>query len=56
MGEKPVFKFCATVSERGQIFIPKAVQNYFKIKSHDKVDFVVQFDGKVVFEKKEGEN
>ena len=46
------FKFTATVSDRGQIFIPKALQNYFGIKSRDKVGFVVEQDGKVVFCKK----
>jgi len=48
------FKFLATVSDRGQIFIPKALQNYFQIEQRDKVAFEVEDDGKVVFRKKEG--
>jgi AbrB family looped-hinge helix DNA binding protein len=54
MTKRNQFKFNATVSDRGQIFIPKVLQNYFGIRSHDKVSFVVQEDGKVVFKKKEG--
>ena len=50
------FRFQATVSDRGQIFIPKALQNFFRIKSRDKVQFSVEPDGKVVFNKKEGRN
>jgi AbrB family looped-hinge helix DNA binding protein len=50
------FKFCATVSNRGQIFIPKALQDYFGIRNRDKVTFLVQDDGRVVFEKKGGGN
>ncbi len=53
MKRKHTFKFSATVSDRGQIFIPKALQNYFQIGSRDKVSFVVENDGKVVFNKKE---
>ncbi len=49
------FRFQATVSDRGQIFIPKPLQQYFSIKSRDKVQFLVEPDGKVVFRKKEGE-
>ncbi len=45
------FKFVATVSDRGQIFIPKALQNYFGIKRRDKVAFIVDLDGGVVFKK-----
>ncbi|MDD4956123.1 MAG: hypothetical protein PHH49_00420 [Candidatus Omnitrophica bacterium] len=45
------FKFKATVSDRGQIFIPKALQGYFGIHNRDKVIFVVQHDGSVVFRK-----
>jgi len=48
------FEFCATVSDRGQIFIPKALQDYFGIRNRDKVTFVVQGDGRVIFEKKRG--
>ena len=47
------FKFFATVSDRGQIFIPKPLQNYFHITSRDKVKFEVEDDGQVVFSKKE---
>ncbi|MBD3426329.1 MAG: hypothetical protein GF409_03745 [Candidatus Omnitrophica bacterium] len=54
MNNKLKFKFSATVSDRGQIFIPKVLQNYFGIKNRDKVTFVVQEDGSVVFRKKEG--
>jgi len=49
---KNKFKFSATVSDRGQIFIPKALQEYFRIKSRDKVEFEVDLDGKVVFAKR----
>ncbi len=49
------FKFYATVSDRGQIFIPKVLQDYFGIRNRDKVVFKVQDDGSVVFEKKKGE-
>ena len=48
------FKFLATVSDRGQIFIPKALQDYFRIKRRDRVTFVVEDDGRVIFRKKEG--
>ena len=48
------FEFFATVSDRGQIFIPKPLQNYFQIKNRDKVRFIVEDDGRVVFLKKEG--
>lgn len=47
------FKFYATVSDRGQIFIPKVLQRYFTIRSRDKVAFVVQDDGSVMFYKKQ---
>ena len=50
--QKRRFRFSATVSDRGQIFIPKVLQNYFGIRSRDKVSFVVQDDGSVVFYKK----
>ena len=52
MIKKNRFKFKATVSDRGQIFIPKIVQNYFGIKSRDKVVFEVQDDGNIIFKKK----
>jgi len=52
MTVKRAFKFSATVSDRGQIFIPKALQGYFRIKRRDKVSFVVQEDGSVRFKKK----
>jgi len=55
MGEKLKFQFFATVSDRGQIFIPKVLQNYFGIKSRDKVAFVALRDGSIVFKKKKGE-
>lgn len=54
MTKKNRFRFYATVSDRGQIFIPKPLQNYFQIKSRDKVKFVVADDGQVIFEKKKG--
>jgi AbrB family looped-hinge helix DNA binding protein len=54
MTKKNRFRFFATVSDRGQIFIPKPLQNYFQIKSRDKVKFVVEDDGQVIFEKKKG--
>ena len=53
MDTKRRFKFSATVSDRGQIFIPKVLQNYFGIRRRDKVSFIVQDDGSVVFLKKE---
>ncbi|MBU0683968.1 MAG: hypothetical protein ABIH85_00560 [Candidatus Omnitrophota bacterium] len=56
MAQKFRFQFYATVSDRGQIFIPKVLQNYFGIKSRDKVAFVVNEDGSIVFKKKKGEN
>jgi len=49
------FRFNATVSDRGQIFIPKPLQNYFRIRSRDQVSFVVERDGNVLFSKKEEE-
>lgn len=54
MKGKTRFKFFATVSDRGQIFIPKALQNYFHIKNRDKVAFIVDDDGRVIFKRKEG--
>ena len=55
MVKKPTFRFYATVSDRGQIFIPKALQEYFNIKNRDKVAFIVTDGGGVIFSKKEGE-
>ncbi|MBD3379660.1 MAG: hypothetical protein GF408_04265 [Candidatus Omnitrophica bacterium] len=52
MAGKNKFRFYATVSDRGQIFIPKALQNYFGIGSRDKVAFIVEDDGSVRFRKK----
>jgi AbrB family looped-hinge helix DNA binding protein len=52
MIRKYKFEFNATVSDRGQIFIPKVLQDYFKIKSRDKVSFVVLNNGKIIFKKK----
>jgi bifunctional DNA-binding transcriptional regulator/antitoxin component of YhaV-PrlF toxin-antitoxin module len=54
MRGKNRFKFSATVSNRGQIFIPKVLQGYFNILSRDKVEFVVNDDGTVIFKKKKG--
>lgn len=54
MSKKYRFRFSATVSDRGQIFIPKTLQNYFNIKSREKVSFVVEDDGRVTFSKKIG--
>jgi AbrB family looped-hinge helix DNA binding protein len=53
MGKKRKFQFFATVSDRGQIFVPKVLQEYFGIKSRDKVAFLVLDDGSVVFRKKQ---
>jgi len=50
---KPTFRFFATVSDRGQIFIPKVLQNYFAIRRRDKVAFIVEDDGNVRFRKKQ---
>ena len=55
MRVKSMFRFFATVSDRGQIFIPKVLQDYFHIRSRDKVMFKVLDDGKVVFSKREDE-
>ncbi|MFH1798944.1 MAG: hypothetical protein ABH844_06415 [Candidatus Omnitrophota bacterium] len=52
MSKNLKFQFFATVSDRGQIFIPKTLQDYFGIKSRDKVSFVVSEDGDIVFTKK----
>ena len=52
---KSMFRFQATVSDRGQIFIPKVLQEYFGILSRDKVQFLVKLDGEVVFMKKKGD-
>ncbi|MDP8298710.1 MAG: AbrB/MazE/SpoVT family DNA-binding domain-containing protein [Candidatus Tantalella remota] len=54
MRGKNRFKFSATVSDRGQIFIPKVLQGYFDLRSRDKVEFVVNDDGTVIFKKKRG--
>ncbi len=43
--------FDMTVSSRGQIFIPKAVQRYLDIGTGDKVRFRVGEKGKIVFSK-----
>ncbi|MDD5634383.1 MAG: hypothetical protein PHW46_03805 [Candidatus Omnitrophica bacterium] len=51
MRNKFNFRFFATVSDRGQIFIPKVLQDYFGIKRRDKVAFIVKDDGSVVFTK-----
>ncbi|MGB2630835.1 MAG: hypothetical protein WBD24_01830 [Candidatus Omnitrophota bacterium] len=55
MKRKYRFRFFATVSDRGQIFIPKVLQEYFSIRRRDKVEFEITDDGKVIFKKKEGE-
>ncbi len=55
MVRKRGFKFYSTVSDRGQIFIPKVLQDYFSIRRRDKVAFIVKDDGSVAFTKKEGE-
>ncbi|MFC1570542.1 hypothetical protein ACFL4E_02040 [Candidatus Omnitrophota bacterium] len=55
MARKRGFKFFATVSDRGQIFIPKVLQGYLGVKARDKVAFVVEADGNVTFKKKEGD-
>ncbi len=54
MARKRGFKFYSTVSDRGQIFIPKVLQDYFGIRKRDKVEFIVKDDGSIVFAKKEG--
>lgn len=55
MSRKRGFKFYSTVSDRGQIFIPKILQEYFDIQKRDKVAFIVKEDGSIAFTKKEGE-
>ena len=52
MRRKSMFRFYATVSDRGQIFIPKVLQEYFHIKNRDKVIFIVEEDGRVTFSRK----
>ena len=52
MAKKCKFEFSATVSDRGQIFIPKVLQEYFNIQSRDKVAFVVLDNGSIIFKKK----
>lgn len=52
---RQMFRFNATVSDRGQIFIPKVLQDYFGIHSRDKVQFLVRDGGEVVFRKREEE-
>jgi len=54
MVKKSIFRFNATVSDRGQIFIPKVLQDYFGIRNRDKVSFTVREDGSVVFAKRRG--
>lgn len=56
MERRNKFRFFATVSDRGQIFIPKALQDYFRINRRDKVAFEVEDNGKVRFSKKQGGN
>ncbi|MDD3089623.1 MAG: hypothetical protein PHT95_06745 [Candidatus Omnitrophica bacterium] len=55
MKQKTMFRFAATVSDRGQIFIPKVLQEYFHIRRRDKVQFLVKDDGEVLFAKKKGD-
>lgn len=55
MKQKTMFRFAATVSDRGQIFIPKVLQEYFHIQRRDKVQFLVKDDGEVLFAKKKGD-
>ena len=55
MSAKRKFRFSATVSDRGQIFIPKVLQGYLDIRNRDKVVFIVGVDGDVTFKKKERE-
>ncbi len=52
MARKRGFKFYSTVSDRGQIFIPKVLQDYFDIRKRDKVAFLVGDDGTITFTKK----
>ena len=52
MVRKYKFRFFATVSDRGQIFIPKVLQDYFNIHRRDKVEFLITDEGIVVFKKK----
>jgi bifunctional DNA-binding transcriptional regulator/antitoxin component of YhaV-PrlF toxin-antitoxin module len=50
--QKYRFRFYATVSDWGQIFIPKVLQDYFSIHRRDKVEFFVTNEGVVIFKKK----
>jgi bifunctional DNA-binding transcriptional regulator/antitoxin component of YhaV-PrlF toxin-antitoxin module len=52
MPGKYKFRFFATVSDRGQIFIPKVLQEYFDIHKRDRVEFLITDEGNVVFKKK----
>lgn len=53
MNNTILFKFNATVSDRGQIFIPKKIQEYLGILPRNKVSFIVGSDGRIIFHKKE---
>ena len=56
MAKRRGFKFYSTVSDRGQIFIPKVLQDYFGIQKRDKVAFIFRSDGSIVFTKNERED
>ena len=38
----------SSLTRKGQVTIPKEIREYLKVKSGDRVDFVVDRDGKVV--------
>jgi antitoxin PrlF len=38
----------ATVTSKGQITLPKAIRDFLRLDTGDRVDFVVQDDGRVV--------
>ncbi|MGB2599678.1 MAG: hypothetical protein WBB86_02615 [Candidatus Omnitrophota bacterium] len=52
MPGKYKFRFFATVSDRGQIFIPKVLQEYLDIRKRDRVEFLITDEGNVIFKKK----
>lgn len=40
----------STVTSKGQITIPKDIREYLKLQPGDKIDFIIEKEGKVVIE------